>query len=432
MTGGLLQLVAIGVNNLYLIGDPQITLFKIVYRRHSNFSTYTSTLRPIGSSDAGDEFIINLEPKGDILHKMDLVVDVPRVNIAFSTPTLQLVQNILNKYGVTWSNNASSTSIITLNNYNTGYSNDENSIINAINEQIKSYIRSYDYYNITNARLDYFEKIMAVQFLDFIGTKYLFTNIRSLFIEAFDIIGKDYLITHLTNFPSADHTNPATYSDKDNYVNSLNDNTIKDIVSEYLGTVIGAFASYVQFHPLVIEQKVTYVNTFFSDPPSTIAVTMNEILTESNENVLIRLINNNLDANIATYVSANFSSLVGVVESFLKSLTIGFITQFSNQINDKTIDIKWLISQYYALYYAPGSTNIYQLLNDYGLFNEYDDPNSSNTLNSSFLYHYTKQILIADQIETVTSYMTSNKIVVDEIINFIYKCYSNQYYKTKV
>ena len=44
MTGGLLQLVAIGVDNLYLIGDPQITLFKIVYRRHSNFSIYTSTL----------------------------------------------------------------------------------------------------------------------------------------------------------------------------------------------------------------------------------------------------------------------------------------------------------------------------------------------------------------------------------------------------
>ena len=38
MGGGLLELVAHGVQDIYLIGNPQITFFKSIYRRHTNFS----------------------------------------------------------------------------------------------------------------------------------------------------------------------------------------------------------------------------------------------------------------------------------------------------------------------------------------------------------------------------------------------------------
>ena len=38
MGGGLLQLIAYGTQDIYLTGNPQITFFKIVYRRHTNFS----------------------------------------------------------------------------------------------------------------------------------------------------------------------------------------------------------------------------------------------------------------------------------------------------------------------------------------------------------------------------------------------------------
>ena len=58
MTGGILQLVAIGIDNIYLIGDPQITFFKIVYRRHTNFSIYSTHLSPSGNTDENGEFII--------------------------------------------------------------------------------------------------------------------------------------------------------------------------------------------------------------------------------------------------------------------------------------------------------------------------------------------------------------------------------------
>ena len=41
MTGGLMQLVAYGAQDTYLTGNPQVTFFKIVYRRHTNFSMET-------------------------------------------------------------------------------------------------------------------------------------------------------------------------------------------------------------------------------------------------------------------------------------------------------------------------------------------------------------------------------------------------------
>ena len=36
MGGGLMQLVAYGAQDIYLTGNPQITFFKVVYRRHTN------------------------------------------------------------------------------------------------------------------------------------------------------------------------------------------------------------------------------------------------------------------------------------------------------------------------------------------------------------------------------------------------------------
>jgi hypothetical protein len=38
MSGGLMQLVAYGAQDLILTGTPQITFFKLVHRRHTNFA----------------------------------------------------------------------------------------------------------------------------------------------------------------------------------------------------------------------------------------------------------------------------------------------------------------------------------------------------------------------------------------------------------
>ena len=38
MGGGLIQLVAYGAQNVYLNCNPEITFFKVVYKKHTNFS----------------------------------------------------------------------------------------------------------------------------------------------------------------------------------------------------------------------------------------------------------------------------------------------------------------------------------------------------------------------------------------------------------
>ena len=42
MPGALMQLVAYGSQDLYLTGNPSITFFKAVYKRHTNFTLETS------------------------------------------------------------------------------------------------------------------------------------------------------------------------------------------------------------------------------------------------------------------------------------------------------------------------------------------------------------------------------------------------------
>ena len=38
MGGGLIQLVALGAQDVYLTGNPQMTFFKVIYKKHTNFA----------------------------------------------------------------------------------------------------------------------------------------------------------------------------------------------------------------------------------------------------------------------------------------------------------------------------------------------------------------------------------------------------------
>ena len=53
MTGGLIQLVARANQDLFLIHEPQITFFKVVYRRHTNFSMESIQQTFNGQADFG-------------------------------------------------------------------------------------------------------------------------------------------------------------------------------------------------------------------------------------------------------------------------------------------------------------------------------------------------------------------------------------------
>jgi hypothetical protein len=72
MGGGLMQLVAYGAQDIYLTGNPQITFFKVVYRRHTNFSmeTIQQTINGISSVTNGANGTVTISRNGDLVYKV--------------------------------------------------------------------------------------------------------------------------------------------------------------------------------------------------------------------------------------------------------------------------------------------------------------------------------------------------------------------------
>jgi hypothetical protein len=70
MGGGLMQLVAYGAQDIYLTGNPQITFFKVVYRRHTNFSMETIQQTINGTPSTGGNSTVTISRNGDLVHKV--------------------------------------------------------------------------------------------------------------------------------------------------------------------------------------------------------------------------------------------------------------------------------------------------------------------------------------------------------------------------
>ena len=79
MTGGLIQLVAYGLQDLFLTKDPQITFFKVVYRRHTNFSMEQIPQYFITQPDFGTTSTCVLAKQGDLISQIYLLITLPRI-----------------------------------------------------------------------------------------------------------------------------------------------------------------------------------------------------------------------------------------------------------------------------------------------------------------------------------------------------------------
>ena len=78
MGGGLMQLVAYGAQDIYLTGNPQITFFKVVYRRHTNFSIESIEQTFNGTADFGKKVSCTISRNGDLVHKIYLQTKLPK------------------------------------------------------------------------------------------------------------------------------------------------------------------------------------------------------------------------------------------------------------------------------------------------------------------------------------------------------------------
>jgi hypothetical protein len=78
MGGGILSLVACGAQDVYLTGNPQITFFKTIYRRYTNFALEAIN-QPIDSCRPGGTYNVLVQRNGDLATRTCLRVLLPAV-----------------------------------------------------------------------------------------------------------------------------------------------------------------------------------------------------------------------------------------------------------------------------------------------------------------------------------------------------------------
>jgi hypothetical protein len=85
--GGLLQLVALGKQDVYLTGNPSVTWFKFVYRRYTNFAVESQRMYFDGSPNFGQRLTCLVPRNGDLLGPMFLKVTLPQLYLSPSSFT---------------------------------------------------------------------------------------------------------------------------------------------------------------------------------------------------------------------------------------------------------------------------------------------------------------------------------------------------------
>jgi hypothetical protein len=88
MGSGLLQLVAYGAQDVYLTGTPQITYFKTVYRRHTNFAIEAIEQTFQGNADFGKKVTCTISRNGDLINRVYLQFQLPALSVGSVYPDL--------------------------------------------------------------------------------------------------------------------------------------------------------------------------------------------------------------------------------------------------------------------------------------------------------------------------------------------------------
>jgi hypothetical protein len=89
MAGGLMQLVAYGAQDVYLTGNPQITFWKVTYRRHTNFAMESIEQTFNGQADFGRRVTCTISRNGDLAYRTYLQITLPEIGQSLS-PTGQV------------------------------------------------------------------------------------------------------------------------------------------------------------------------------------------------------------------------------------------------------------------------------------------------------------------------------------------------------
>ena len=104
MGGGLMQLVAYGAQDIYLTGNPQITYFKVVYRRHTNFAMESIQQTFSGNAEFGKRATAIVSRNGDLVNSAYLQVSLPSLSMGMVELTNASASAAADDYELCWTN----------------------------------------------------------------------------------------------------------------------------------------------------------------------------------------------------------------------------------------------------------------------------------------------------------------------------------------
>ncbi len=81
-----MQLVAYGAQDVYLTGNPQITFWKVTYRRHTNFAMESIEQTFNGQADFGRRVTCTISRNGDLAYRTYFQVTLPEINQQMANP----------------------------------------------------------------------------------------------------------------------------------------------------------------------------------------------------------------------------------------------------------------------------------------------------------------------------------------------------------
>jgi hypothetical protein len=93
MTGGIIQLIALGNEDIYLTYDPQITFFKMVYKRHTNFSIESVPQNFNSKPDFGKKITCTIGKNADLISQIYVYVTLPKINKFIESVNLPNLNN---------------------------------------------------------------------------------------------------------------------------------------------------------------------------------------------------------------------------------------------------------------------------------------------------------------------------------------------------
>ena len=85
MAGGLIQMVAYGAQDIYISGNPQITFWKILYKRHTNFAMESIEVTFNGQADFNKRVTAVINRNADLMFRTYIQVVLPQIDISTST-----------------------------------------------------------------------------------------------------------------------------------------------------------------------------------------------------------------------------------------------------------------------------------------------------------------------------------------------------------